>query len=51
MKENLAKKQTGSYREYEPVTVEADRYAGRGFVWSMRGWMPGPLPGGIISEK
>lgn len=34
VKENLAKKQTGSYREYEPVTVESDRYAGRGFVWS-----------------
>ena len=34
VRENLAKKQAESYRKYEPVTVEADRYAGRGFVWS-----------------
>ena len=34
VRENLAKKQAESYRKYEPVTVEADQYAGRGFVWS-----------------
>lgn len=34
VRENLAKKQAESYRKYESVTVEADRYAGRGFVWS-----------------
>lgn len=34
LKENLEKKQTEGYRSYAPVTVEADRYAGRGFVWS-----------------
>ena len=34
VRENLAKKQAESYRKYGPVTVEADRYAGRGFVWS-----------------
>lgn len=34
VQENLAKKRTESYRNYEPVTVENDRYAGRGFVWS-----------------
>ena len=34
VRENLAKKQAESYRKYEPVIVEADRYAGRGFVWS-----------------
>lgn len=34
LKKNLEKKQTEGYRSYAPVTVEADRYAGRGFVWS-----------------
>ena len=34
LKENLEKKQTEGYRNYAPVTVDADRYAGRGFVWS-----------------
>jgi len=34
VRENLAKKQAESYRKYEPVTVEADQYVGRGFVWS-----------------
>ena len=34
VRENLAKKQAESYRKYEPVIVEADQYAGRGFVWS-----------------
>ncbi len=34
VRENLAKKQAESYRKYEPVTVEEDVYAGRGFVWS-----------------
>ncbi len=34
IRENLEKKQTESYRNYEAVTAEGDRYAGRGFVWS-----------------
>lgn len=34
IRDNLKKKQTKSYRNYEPVTVEGDSYAGRGFVRS-----------------
>ena len=34
IKEVLEKKQADSYRNYEPVAVEQEFYAGRGFVWS-----------------
>lgn len=34
VKNVLEQKQTESYRNYEPVTVEQEYYAGRGFVWS-----------------
>lgn len=34
VKKNLEKKRTKGYRKYEPVTAEADTYAGRGFVRS-----------------
>lgn len=34
LKEVWTKKQTESYRNYEPVVLEDEYYAGKGFVWS-----------------
>jgi len=34
MKDVWAKKQTDSYREFEPIVREQEYYAGNGFVWS-----------------